>query len=258
MEKEFSSSSSSASAETIEVHDVSRAHFPPDFVFGVATSAYQHEGGAAEGGRGPSIWDTFTQTHGRIHDGSNGDVAADMYSKYKGVFPGVCGVVLSEFGDRVKYWMTLNEPWSYAHNGYVTYEFPPGVDHAITSALAPPPLHSTSTPPLYSSRPDDAALLMNSTSSSSKMMKYIPYRGRPYHQHYHRLNAALAHHAAASNQIMFNSSISSDAKRKRDPAKDAYTVGRNLLLAHALVVHSYRTKFQEQKGQIGIALNIVV
>ncbi|KAL0290637.1 UNVERIFIED_CONTAM: Beta-glucosidase 12 [Sesamum calycinum] len=63
--------------------DITRTHFPPDFVFGVAISAYQHEGCAAKGGRGPSIWDTFTQTHGRIHDGSNGDVAADMYTKYK-------------------------------------------------------------------------------------------------------------------------------------------------------------------------------
>ncbi|KAK4480868.1 hypothetical protein RD792_011720 [Penstemon davidsonii] len=33
-----------------------------------------------------------------------------------------------EFGDRVKYWTTLNEPWTYTVMGYVTGTFPPG-DH---------------------------------------------------------------------------------------------------------------------------------
>lgn len=53
--------------------------FPPDFVLGTATAAYQIEGGAHEGGRGPSIWDTFSHTPGKIAEGATGDVAADHY-----------------------------------------------------------------------------------------------------------------------------------------------------------------------------------
>ncbi|KAL0311822.1 UNVERIFIED_CONTAM: Raucaffricine-O-beta-D-glucosidase [Sesamum radiatum] len=370
----------SRSAE-IRRADITRSQFPPDFVFGVATSAYQHEGGAAEGGRGPSIWDTFTRTRGRIHDGSNGDVAADMYTKYKddikmmksmgfdayrfsiswsrilprgrvslginkqgidyyndlintvianGMKPFVtlfhfdlpqslqqeydgflsrdvaeffkefAEVCFREFGDRVKYWMTLNEPWSYAYNGYVTYEFPPGLApmNSLPAAIVHPPPPVASQYNLYSAPP---AALMNATTSlptappqtSPKMLKFIPYRSRPHHhieqhhqlldhieQHGHQLlNAAPSDsiinnqrmnnictsvnklysepdpprdaHDPTSNQIRYSGSI-----RKRDRAKDAYTVGRNLLLAHAQAVHSYRTKFQErQKGKIGIALN---
>ncbi|WP_353808655.1 GH1 family beta-glucosidase [Agromyces sp. SYSU T00194] len=55
--------------------------FPDDFTVGVATAAYQIEGGARDDGRGPSIWDTFSHTPGRIRDGSTGDVAIDHYHR---------------------------------------------------------------------------------------------------------------------------------------------------------------------------------
>ena len=57
--------------------------FPKGFRWGTATSAYQVEGAAHEDGRGPSIWDTFAQTPGRIRDGSTGDVSVDHYHRYK-------------------------------------------------------------------------------------------------------------------------------------------------------------------------------
>jgi beta-glucosidase len=52
-------------------------HFPAGFRWGVATSAYQIEGGVDLDGRGPSIWDTFCETPGRVHNGDTGRVAAD-------------------------------------------------------------------------------------------------------------------------------------------------------------------------------------
>ncbi|KAF8402405.1 hypothetical protein HHK36_013360 [Tetracentron sinense] len=63
--------------------EVSRSDFPPDFVFGVATSAYQVEGASKEGNRGDSIWDVFSHIEGKIKDGSNGDIAVDQYHRYK-------------------------------------------------------------------------------------------------------------------------------------------------------------------------------
>ncbi|GMN59753.1 hypothetical protein TIFTF001_028836 [Ficus carica] len=186
--------------------DISRSDFPPNFVFGVATSAYQVEGGCKEGGRGPSIWDAFSHTTGKIIDGRNGDTAVDQYHKYKEdveliaklgfdayrfsiswsrIFPDGLGTKVNEegityynnlinsllekgiepyvtlyhwdlplylhetmggwvnkeivkyfgiyadtcfanFGDRVKNWITINEPLQTAVNGYDIGIFAPG------------------------------------------------------------------------------------------------------------------------------------
>jgi beta-glucosidase len=56
--------------------------FPEGFVWGAATAAYQIEGGARDGGRGPSIWDTFSRTPGKVFAGHTGDVACDHYHRY--------------------------------------------------------------------------------------------------------------------------------------------------------------------------------
>ncbi|XP_020226110.1 uncharacterized protein LOC109807849 [Cajanus cajan] len=185
---------------------VSRTDFPPNFVFGVATSAYQIEGACKEGGRGPSIWDAFTHTEGKILDKSNGDVAVDHYHQYmedidliaklgfgayrfsiswSRIFPDGLGTKVNDegiafynniinallergiqpyvtlyhwdlplhlhesmggwlnkqiieyfalyadacfasFGDRVKNWITINEPLQTAINGYDAGIFAPG------------------------------------------------------------------------------------------------------------------------------------
>ncbi|WP_322937083.1 GH1 family beta-glucosidase [Nocardioides bizhenqiangii] len=67
------SATSTAAAPGAEVR------FPPGFLWGAATASYQIEGAAAEGGRTPSIWDTFARVPGAVVGGDNGDVACDHY-----------------------------------------------------------------------------------------------------------------------------------------------------------------------------------
>ncbi|KAH6794121.1 beta glucosidase 42 [Perilla frutescens var. hirtella] len=185
---------------------LNRHHFPPNFTFGVATSAFQVEGASNVDGRGPSIWDAFCHAPGNIRDGSNADVSVDQYHRYKEdieliarlgfrayrfsiswsrIFPDGLGTKInlegirhynnvinalidkdiepyvtlyhwdlplnlqdsmggwlneqivknfaiyaeacfSSFGDRVKNWITINEPLQTAVNGYCTGFYAPG------------------------------------------------------------------------------------------------------------------------------------
>ncbi|GLJ13131.1 hypothetical protein SUGI_0205900 [Cryptomeria japonica] len=181
-----------------------RSDFPSNFIFGTASAAYQYEGAWNEDGKGPSVWDDFSHSPGRIVDGSNGDVADDQYYRYaedmelvdslglkayrfsiswsrifpdgrgkinmagieyynnlinallkKGIEPFVtlfhfdlpkaledsyggwlsphivkdfeayADVCFEAFGDRVRYWATLNEPNLFVPLGYTIGRFPP-------------------------------------------------------------------------------------------------------------------------------------
>jgi len=182
-----------------------------EFVWGVATSSYQIEGAANEGGRGQSIWDTFCKVPGKVANFDNGDNACDHYHRFKEdldlmkwmgvkayrfsvawprVIPDGVGrvnemgldfydrlidsllereiapwltmyhwdlpealqlrggwnnrevvewfgeyaeVLTSRFGDRVKNWMTLNEPLCSAWLGHLYGDMAPGIKDLQTA-----------------------------------------------------------------------------------------------------------------------------
>ncbi|XP_024966552.1 putative beta-glucosidase 41 isoform X5 [Cynara cardunculus var. scolymus] len=136
---------------------ISRSDFPDGFTFGTASSAYQFEGAVDEGNKGDSIWDTFSRLPGRILDSSNADLAVDQYHRFKmeqanrihkgsdtttdslilywrkmleDRYDGWLNTQIIEdfehyaftcfeaFGDRVKHWITFNEPHGFAIQGY--------------------------------------------------------------------------------------------------------------------------------------------
>ncbi|MFD8914214.1 GH1 family beta-glucosidase [Streptomyces sp. NPDC059575] len=74
---------SSPTASPVTSSTASPVTFPPGFLWGAATSAYQIEGAVREGGRTPSIWDTFSHTPGKTAGGETGDTAVDHYHRYR-------------------------------------------------------------------------------------------------------------------------------------------------------------------------------
>jgi beta-glucosidase len=188
--------------------------FPAGFTWGAATAAYQIEGATTADGRGPSVWDTFSHTPGKVRGGETGDLACDSYHRYRedadlmqslglsayrfsvswprilpagagavnqagldyykrvldclaerGIAPAAtlfhwdlpqalqdqggwanreialrfaeyATIVAEALGDRVRRWITLNEPHVFAHNGHRTGEHAPGLtDDAVAAAV---------------------------------------------------------------------------------------------------------------------------
>ncbi|KAG6531122.1 hypothetical protein ZIOFF_004893 [Zingiber officinale] len=143
-----------------KVHKLSRDAFPHGFVFGTAASAYQVEGEALKGGRGPSIWDAFV----KIPDGTGAinwegvdyydrlidnlilkgiipyanlyhyDLPLALQNEYLGwlspkivdAFADYAEFCFKRYGDRVKNWFTFNEPRVVAALGFDTGSQAPG------------------------------------------------------------------------------------------------------------------------------------
>jgi len=83
---------------------MSRSHFPPDFVWGVAAASYQIEGAAYEGLKGPSVWDEFVKKEGAIANHDTGDTACDHFHRYEEDVS-----IMSELGYPV-YRLSINWP----------------------------------------------------------------------------------------------------------------------------------------------------
>jgi beta-glucosidase len=190
------------------------APFPPNFLWGTATSAYQVEGAANEAGKGESVWDAFVQQPGVIADGQTGDTTCDFFHRYPtdialmralhlrafrfslawtriqpagigparqpgldfysrlvdallaagiqpvvtlfhwdtplalqstggwqnraivGQFADYASLAIRALGDRVRYWLTINEPRSFIGGGYLTGLQAPGLKLTRGQALA--------------------------------------------------------------------------------------------------------------------------
>ncbi|KAL3522200.1 hypothetical protein ACH5RR_015034 [Cinchona calisaya] len=176
------------------------------------------------------------------------DIPQALEDEYRGFlnrriaddFRDYADICFREFGKEVKYWITINEPWSYAYGGYVLKDFlAPGLGQVDDKF------------------DDDEKAVTNSDGSISYLEKendddaflFLACR-----YSYQTLTVKMS-----IKNLLLNRSNSEPSDPQiphdEDPFKYAYIVAHNQLLAHGKAAKLYKEKYQrEQNGKIGITL----
>ncbi|XP_020249966.1 cyanogenic beta-glucosidase-like isoform X2 [Asparagus officinalis] len=222
----------------------SRISFPDGFVFGTTTSAYQIEGAADEGGRGPSMWDAFTQNHpDKIKDGSNGNVAVDSYHRFKGDVR-----IMKEMGvDAYRFsisWTRIlpNGEISGGINREGVQYYNNLIDELKSSGVEPyATIFHWDVPQALEDR-------YGGFLSSKILVKHWIVVNEPWT--FARLGYVTGLYAPGRCSPWMESNCFNG-----DSGREPYTVAHNLLLSHAAAVKLYRDKYQaSQKGKVGLSL----
>jgi beta-glucosidase len=111
---------------------------PASFRWGASTAAYQIEGAAAEDGKGPSVWDTFTARPGAVRDGHTGDTACDHYRRYQEDVALMKGLGLDAYRFSVS-WPRVQPTGSGQVNGRGLDFYDRLVDELLANGVVPTP-----------------------------------------------------------------------------------------------------------------------
>ena len=217
--------------------------FPATFTWGVATSAYQIEGAAATDGRGPSIWDTFTHTTGKIIDGSSGDVACDHYHRYAEDVALIAGLSVDAYRFSIS-WSRVQPDGSGAWNeaGFAFYErlLDSLAAHGITA-------HAT----LYHWDLPQALQDQGGWVNRDTCIHFARYAAEVARRFGARL-ASIATHNEPWCTAVLGHGTGQFAPGLADPAI-AVQVSHHLLLSHGLAMQAMRA--ENTPARLGIVLN---
>jgi len=221
--------------------------FPEGFLWGAATAAYQIEGAANEGGRGPSIWDTFSHTDGMTLKGETGDVAADHYNRFEEDVE-----ILSELGvDAYRFsvaWSRILPEGTGAVNdeGVAFYR---RLSESLQSAGITP------VATLYHWDLPQALQDRGGWASRQSVDWFTDYAGIVY-----ETLADVVPHITTFNEpwctAFLGHSSGDHAPGIQDPGT-AYVVAHHLMLAHHSAINKMRSLDPSQASSLGIVLNVI-
>ncbi|KAA8522510.1 hypothetical protein F0562_013129 [Nyssa sinensis] len=255
----------------VSVHgptSIHRRDFPNDFIFGAASAAYQYEGAACEGGRGPS----------KMTDCSNGMVAIDSYHRFKEDVSIMKKMGLDAYRFSISWSRLLpcgklcggvNKEGINFYNNFIDELLANGIEPFVTLFHwdLPQALEDEYggflSHRIIADYVDFVELCFWEFGDRVKNWatfnepwtyavcgyvrgSFAPGRGTSSCSEPIRSITALGRGSALDTHIC----------TEGDPGTEPYIVAHKMLLCHAATVEAYRTKYQtSQKGKIGIVLN---
>ncbi|KAK4591739.1 hypothetical protein RGQ29_016253 [Quercus rubra] len=232
-------------------YSVNRSGFPEGFIFGTASSSYQYEGATNEGGRGASIWDSFTQRYpDKIKDGKNGLLADDSYHRYKEDVSIMKDIGFDAYRFSISWWKLkwgVNQEGITYYNNLINELQSNGLKPFVTLFHWDLP-QALETP---------MAIIKNDFRDYAELC-YKEFGDRV--KHWITLNEPQTFTTMGYGNGAFApgrcSKWLSSKCNEGDSATEPYLVAHHQILAHTAAVQVYKDKYQmSQKGQIGITLN---
>eukprot|EP01018_Ginkgo_biloba_P002552 Gb_20621 [translate_table: standard] len=238
--------------------EIDRNDFPPNFMFGTASSAYQYEGASREDGKGLSTWDALTHIPGRIDDGSNGDMADDQYHRYLGDIHLMASLGLDVYRFSISwsrilpdgrgkinmagieyYNNLINALLRYGIQPFVTlyhFDLPQALEDSYGGWLNPQIIT------------DFAAYAEICFEAFGDRVKYWTTFNEP--NLFVPLGYTLGMYPPTRCSVPYGHCISGNSM------SEPYLAGHHVLLSHAAAVDIYREKYQKIKGgSIGIVIS---
>ncbi|KAJ3533000.1 hypothetical protein NM208_g8179 [Fusarium decemcellulare] len=200
--------------------------------------SYQIEGAVAQGGREPSIWDTFCDIPGKIADGSSGTVAYDSYNRWQ---EDSRVILLGGRND------PINQKGLEFYVRLVVALLVAGITPFIT-------LFHWDVPEALEKRYGG---LLNRQEFLLDFEHYARtmFAAFPKCKHWNTINEPWASAAGGYGWGRMAPGRSSDCTKspEGDSTRELWEVGHTLLAAHGLAVRAYRRDFPG--GEIGITPN---
>ena len=239
---------------------------PADFAWGTATAAYQVEGAWNVSGKGNSIWDYFTTFPGRIYDNQTAEVADDFYNRYPEDIKilqklGIKNCRVSISWPRV---LPTGDPRNPNPEGVAFYTT---LFNALLAVEIEPwvTLYHWDLPQIYNNNTAQGSWL--NPDVANKFNDYADFCFKTYGnkvkywltmneiQSFAWLGYGAGIHApgrCSPNIGNWCQNIGGGGNSSTEP----YIAAHNALIAHALAVNTYRTKYQKlQEGKIGMTIN---
>ncbi|MCO5614542.1 hypothetical protein L7F22_068825 [Adiantum nelumboides] len=241
-----------------EQNEVRKCDFPEGFHFGAATAAYQAKGGASAGGRGPSIWDTYSQTQGKILDGSSGDVACDHYHRYEDDVELLSNLGFDAYRFSISWSRILPDGFGEVANNEGVAFYSSLIDSLLKKGITPfATLYHWDLPQgLHDTMGGWLNAEIATHFASYAEVCFAAFGDRV--KHWITLNEPLRFSLFGYGIGIHAPGRTSNRSRslEGDTSTEPYITAHNALLAHAAAVDVYNTKFRaQQKGKVGIALD---